>query len=289
MSLIFLTTAEMPTLLPYDQLVISKLQARNIEVDVLDWEKLPQISSEKLGSYHAIVTRTCWNYYKKPDVYKHFLEFCQSNQLPLLNPVDIIRWNMDKRYLMELEAEGIELIPTEFVFNHEDSIFERALRRGWNKIVLKPMISAGSYHTFVLQPNEYNRFRALIAEHYTNRPYLLQEFIPEIQQGEVSTLSFANGFIYSITKVPQEGDYRVQFNYGGKYHVSDVHPHIQALSEKIRNRFNNRTLYQRVDGVWRNGRFLLMEVELIEPDLYLGHDPEALEAWVNNLILLNNK
>jgi len=254
----------------------------------MDWEKVHQTSPEKLRSYKAIIIRTIWNYYKKPEPFLELLDFCEKHGLPLLNPTDIVRWNMDKRYLQDLQNEGIELIPTEFVFQHDAGVFENACSKGWKKLVLKPMISGGSYHTFVISSQEQDRFEQLVDEYFQNRPYLLQEFIPEIQQGEVSTLSFANRYIYSITKVPQEGDYRVQFNYGGKYHISQVHPHILTLSEKLRNRFNNRALYQRVDGVWRNGRFLLMEVELIEPDLYLGHHEEALNQWVENLALLDN-
>ncbi len=287
MSILFLTCSEMPELLPYDLEVISQLNSLQVTVDIIDWEKVRFTNPENLKHYKAIIIRTIWNYYKKPEPFMELLDFCEKHGLPLLNPTDIVTWNMDKRYLQDLQNEGIELIPTEFVFQHEENIFDRARSKGWKKIVLKPMISGGSYHTFVISSQEQDRFEQLVAEYFQNRPYLLQEFIPEIEQGEVSTLSFANGYIYSITKVPQEGDYRVQFNYGGKYHLSEVHPYILTLSEKLRNRFNNRALYQRVDGVWRNGRFLLMEVELIEPDLYLGHHEEALNQWVENLALLD--
>lgn len=287
MPLLFLTSSEMPNLLPYDQEVIVKLKAHQVTVDIMDWEKVKEANPEKLRQYKAVVIRTIWNYYKKSLTFIEFLDFCEANQIPLLNPVDIVRWNMDKRYLQELQADGIELIPTEFVFNNDKSIFQKARERGWQKMVLKPMISGGSYHTFVITDQEENRFNELIKEFYQNRPYLLQEFVPEIEKGEISTLSFYNEFSYSITKVPKAGDYRVQFNYGGEYHVSPVDPQIQAIAQKLQTRFAHRTLYQRVDGVWKNGQFLLMEVELIEPDLYLGHHQEALEEWVKYLILID--
>lgn len=287
MALLFLTSSDMPDLLPYDQEVISKLKALKIKVDIIDWEKVKDTNPNSLKSYQAILIRTIWNYYKKPETFVEFLDYCEKYALPLLNPVDIVRWNMDKRYLQDLQSEGIELIPTEFVFNIHGQVFQKALRRGWKKMVLKPMISGGSYHTFVISDQEENRFNKLMVEHFENRPFLLQEFIPEIEKGEISTLSFANGFDYSITKVPKEGDYRVQFNYGGVYHISEVDTQIQAISKKMKARFNNRQLYQRVDGIWRDGRFLLMEVELIEPDLYLGHHPEAREEWVKNLAFID--
>ncbi|MFA5420322.1 MAG: hypothetical protein WC341_17850 [Bacteroidales bacterium] len=286
MELLFLTSFEMPDLLPYDQETIKRLSEQSTAVDILDWEKVIYTDPAKLSRYKAILIRTIWNYYKKPESFIEMLDFCEENNLPLLNPVDIVRWNMDKRYLQELQNDGIELIPTEFIFNHHKNVFQKALKRGWQKMVLKPMISGGSYHTFVITDQEENQFNELMAEFYQNRPYLLQEFIPEIANGEISTLCFANGYSYSIKKVPQAGDYRVQFNYGGQYHVCPVDPQIQAIAQQIQERFNSTTLYQRVDGVWKDGHFLLMEVELIEPDLYLGHHEEALNEWVKNLMVL---
>ena len=286
MVLLFLTSSEMPDLLPYDQETIKSLTQQGIDVDILDWEKVIHTDPAKLSRYKAIIIRTIWNYYKKPESFIEMLDFCEENNLPLLNPVDIVRWNMDKRYLQELQNDGIELIPTEFVFNHQANVFQKAIKRGWQKMVLKPMISGGSYHTFVITDQEEKQFNELIEEFFQNRPYLLQEFIPEIANGEISTLCFANGYSYSIKKVPQAGDYRVQFNYGGQYHVCPVDPKIQAIAQKIQARFNSTTLYQRVDGVWRDGHFLLMEIELIEPDLYLGQHEKAMNEWVKNLMVL---
>jgi len=286
MILLFLTSSEMPDLLPYDQKTIKSLTEQGIDVDILDWEKVVQTDPTKLSRYRAIIIRTIWNYFKKPESFIKMLDFFKENHLPLLNPVDIVRWNMDKRYLQELQDDGIEVIPTEFIFKHHENVFQKAINRGWKTMVLKPMISGGSYHTFVITDQEGKRFDELIEEFYQNRPYLLQEFIPEITNGEISTLCYASGYSYSIKKVPQAGDYRVQFNYGGQYHVCPVDPQIQAIAQKIQGRFISTTLYQRVDGVWRDGHFLLMEVELIEPDLYLGHHEEALNEWVKNLMLL---
>ena len=120
---------------------------------------------------------------------------------------------------------------------------------------------------------------------------MLQEFIPEISLGEISTIKLTShlqeegsGFSYSVTKVPKEGDYRVQFNYGGVYSIGDVDPEIQNISEQITRRFNNRLLYQRLDGLWRDGKFLIMEIELIEPDLYFNYSQDALNNWVEKLI-----
>ena len=202
---------------------------------------------------------------------------------------------MDKRYLQGLQNEGFDIIPT--IFNYGDTnSFEEAVSRGWEKMILKPMISAGSYHTFVINANEKSKFNRYITQYYKNRPYMLQEFIPEISEGEISTITLTNPslpgskeFSYSVTKVPKKGDYRVQVNYGGEYSIGNVDSEIKAISEKITSRFGGRLLYQRLDGLWRNGKFLIMEIELLEPDLYLNYSKEALMKWVDNLLNIIRK
>jgi len=97
-------------------------------------------------------------------------------------------------------------------------------------------------------------------------------------------ITFSNGYSYSVTKVPQQGEFRVQFDYGWIYHFGDVDPHIKNVCKRIASRFPDKLLYQRVDGVWRNGKFLIMEVELIEPDLYLNLNDEAKTQWVESLV-----
>ncbi|MBC8321405.1 MAG: hypothetical protein H8E34_11865 [Bacteroidetes bacterium] len=120
---------------------------------------------------------------------------------------------------------------------------------------------------------------------------MLQEFLPEISNGEISTISFSNaclptsqGYSYSVTKIPKKGEYRVQFDFGDIYHFGDVDPNIKMICDRISNRLGNKLLYQRVDGLWRNGKYLIMEVELIEPDLYLNLNTEAKHQWVESLV-----
>ncbi len=290
MNIAILTCAEMPSMLPYDQKVISLLNDKGVNTKVSIWDKLLDTEPDILNEFDLILFRTIWDYYKKVDKFNKLLDYLETSGVKVLNPIDIVRWNMDKKYLLELQNEGFDIIPTIFDFGDGNS-FEKALSKGWKKMILKPMISAGSYHTFVINSDEEDKFNNLIEEHYINRPFMLQEFIPEISSGEISTIKLTNpsqkndkGFSYSITKVPKKGDYRVQFDYGGVYSIGNVDPVIQNISEQITERFNGRLLYQRLDGLWRNGKFLIMEIELIEPDLYFNYSDKALSSWVEKLI-----
>jgi glutathione synthase/RimK-type ligase-like ATP-grasp enzyme len=220
----------------------------------------------------------------KYDEYLKLLEILAASKVPVFNSVDILKWNSNKKYLNELQSEGFDIIPTIFNINKSNDSFSKAILKGWEKMVLKPLISGGSYHTFLIDGEDEILFNQLIKKHYVNRPYMLQEFIPEISTGEISTITFSNGFSYSVTKVPPQGEYRVQVDYGGIYHYGSVDPEIKKICDRITNRFEEKLLYQRVDGLWRNGKFLIMEVELIEPDLYLNLNKDALNNWVDSLI-----
>ncbi len=294
MNITILTCAEMPDMLPYDMEVIDLLRNKGVKVELIIWEELLKTDRISFESHDLVLIRTIWDYYKKVDKFNRLLDKLEDSNVTVLNPIDIVRWNMDKKYLLQLQNEGYDIIPTIFNFGEKDS-FSKAIAKGWKKMILKPMISAGSYHTFVIESHEYSKFNNYIAKYYMDRPYMLQEFIPEIASGEISTITLSSphslnsNYSYSITKVPKNGDYRVQFDYGGVYHVSGVDPEIQKISELITRRFEGRLLYQRLDGLWRNGKFLIMEIELIEPDLYLNLEKEALTTWVENILNLLSK
>lgn len=286
MKIGFLSTAQQPEMMPYDLKAKELLRKRNVDVEIIFWEKFHEDNANQLAEFDLVVIRTTWNYYKNIPAFFRFLDLLEQSGAKVYNPVNLIKWNIDKKYLQELQSDGFEIIPTLFVFNGGENTFEKAVARGWKQIVLKPMISAGSYDTFVIDANDAERFHELKNKYYVDRPYLLQEFLPEIFTGEVSILHFANGYGYSVTKVPKAGDYRVQFQYGGIYHLQKVDPVIESISARLSEKLGHATLYRRLDGVWRNGKFLIMELELIEPDLYLNLSSEALEQWVENLISL---
>ncbi len=294
MKIALLTCSEMPDMLPYDMEVIKLLKQKNIESKVLIWDELTDTDIRNLEIYDIVLVRTIWDYYKKVPKFINFMELLKASNVKLLNPIDIINWNMDKKYLQELQNEGFSIIPTIFNYGQTGS-FEEALLKGWNRMILKPMISAGSYHTFVLNSADKISFDELISKHYKNRPFMLQEFIPEISEGEISTITLTNPspnndeeFSYSVTKIPKTGDYRVQVDYGGMYSIGNVDPQIKKISEQITARFEGKLLYQRLDGLWRDGKFLIMEIELIEPDLYLNYSKEALNCWVDNIVSVVN-
>ena len=183
MKLAILTSTDMPNMLPYDIEVISLLNKKGIETSIIIWDKLIETEPQDFNNYDAVLIRTIWDYFKKYDQFQKLLDFLESSNVPVFNQVEILRWNMNKKYLSELQNEGFDIIPTVFNLNNENDSFVKALSFGWKKMILKPVISGNSYHTFVVGGDEGAKFELLSKQYFHRRPFILQEFIPDYGSG----------------------------------------------------------------------------------------------------------
>ena len=144
---------------------------------------------------------------------------------------------------------------------------------GWERAVLKPRISATAYGTVVVQPGARIDPDALAASAETGG--LVQEFLPEIAMGELSLIFIDGGFNHAVRKVPRQGDFRVQCEFGGRNVAVVPTPHAVQLAERTMATMTDPCIYGRVDLVETARGPLLMELELIEPELFFRLDPGA--------------
>jgi glutathione synthase/RimK-type ligase-like ATP-grasp enzyme len=187
----------------------------------------------------------------------------ESRDVDLQNSGPSVRWNADKRYLRRLEQCGITIPETHWLSEHEEASLRGVLAaHGWDCAVVKPTVSATAHDT---------RLVARDTDEILRGPAMVQQFVPEIQtQGESSFIFFHGEFSHAVCKLPATGDFRVQTQFGGS--VREAFPSrslIDAATEVLRE-VEYQNLYARVDGVKREGKFVLMELELIEPILFLG-------------------
>jgi glutathione synthase/RimK-type ligase-like ATP-grasp enzyme len=160
--------------------------------------------------------------------------------------------------------------------NDKPDIAALAEARGWNDIVVKPTIAGGAYRTYRFRLAELDRHAADIAVTLQDRGVLVQPFLPEIQSGgELSLLFFDGVFSHAVCKRPKAGDYRVQFQYGGTNENVQVSEQLIAQAQSCLAHAPGPTVYARVDGVVKDGSFLLMELEIFEPLMFLSRHPEA--------------
>ena len=223
------------------------------------------------GDYDLICPLVVWGYHEEAQAFRAVCQEIKSRGLRMLNPPDIIAWNVDKHYLRDLADDGVRIIPTVFC----PSIDQDALRAaradfGQLSLVIKPTISAGAKDTFICDDDDLSRA--------ATGAVMIQPFMQSIQsEGEWSLLFLGGVFSHAILKTPKAGDFRSQPDYDAR--LQTLAPPEDALDlayQALDYVGRDHLLYARVDMVRdHEGRFCLMELELIEPDLYLGYDEHA--------------
>lgn len=227
------------------------------------------------ASYEAVVIRSTWDYHRSLD---RFLRWCDGVEAVtrLVNPASVARWNAHKRYLLDLVAAGVPVVPTELVARgSREPLSAVADRRGWDEVVIKPAVGAGAVDTTRHRADEPAAERALAALTATG-DVLVQPFLDEIQSGGETSVVVMDGRVtHAVTKVPATGDFRVQEQYGGRERA--VEPTIAevelaraavAVAEDA-----GRAAYARVDCVTVDGAPCVMELEVLEPALFLPLAP----------------
>lgn len=272
------TCSLIPSAYPDDSHLVSSLKRLGIEPTPCIWND-PTVDWSR---FDAVLIRTTWDYFKN---YAAFLQWLDALPVPTINPRPLLRWNADKRYLLELERHGVDVIPTRFAAGHE--LPEALGAMQGSDVVIKPTVSGGAWHTLRGVVGE-AAFEQALAHLPRELDYMVQAFVPEIvAAGEWSLLFFDGRYSHAVLKRPATGDYRVQGDFGGS--VETLEPGEEIIAAARRALIATAALghvdqaYARVDGVVVGGRFLLMELEMIEPSLFLGGRPDAAERFAGNL------
>lgn len=234
--------------------------------------------------FDAVLIRTVWDYFQRYPQYLDWLDRLDALGVPTVNDSRLLRWNSDKRYLLELAALGVGTIPTRLAHTAELPATLQAMHG--QDVVVKPTVSGGAWRTLRGIAGEPAFAQAVAA--LPDGDWLVQPFVAEIQRdGEWSLLFFDGDYSHAVRKLPKAGDYRVQGEHGGS--AEPAEPPAAALAgaravlAAVDRAGHAGTAYARIDGVLRDGRFLLMEAELIEPFLHLAARPDAAERYAQRL------
>jgi hypothetical protein len=230
----------------------------------------PWTDAGDLSGFDLILPLLAWGYPREPVRWFRALDGWEATGLPFANPITLLRWNTDKDYLFDLEAAGLATVPT--LESHSlcsDDLSEARARFGVDTLVIKPSISGGAEGTFRLSAGDAIPFAVLEKE------MLIQPLMPSIlTEGEYSLFLFDGIFSHAILKRPASGDFRVQEQFGGGEIPIDPPRDASAFAHETLSMLPAIPLYARVD-ILRDGKgaFRLMELEVIEPSLFLGHAP----------------
>lgn len=281
----FLTSAQWASLYDDDTHAARALLAHGVQVAPLVWT---QADAAALDAFDAVVMRSPWDWYHQREAFRAFLSLLRRVRVPVFNAPEVMVEFADKTVLPRLEAErGVRVVPTVVLAPAELLRVPEVLRaRGWTTAVLKPAFTANA---FGARRFEVGDAAAVVAEVRADaaapdEPWLLQPFLEEIADGERSFVFFDGAFSHAVKKRPKAGDWRVQVDHGGtaeRYEATSAE--VAEATETLR-RAAPGTLYARVDGVVHDGRLHLMELEVVEPDLFFHLDAEAPERFAAALV-----
>jgi glutathione synthase/RimK-type ligase-like ATP-grasp enzyme len=226
------------------------------------------------------VIRSTWDYTEDVGAFLHTLEEIERNGTRLFNALDLVRWNVRKTYLRDLAGRGVPVVPT---------VWRECLRPGdlatlldevgAAEAVVKPVVGASAAGAFRIGRGASLERVSAVEAYYADRPLLAQPFLSAVvAEGEYSLFYFDGEFSHAILKTPKRNDFRVQEEHGGLIRSVDADEAVRAAGEQAVRAVGEAPLYARADVVRAGSgcdRFWLMELELVEPSLYLRTDRDA--------------
>ena len=258
-----------------DALVLEALRGCGLRATKRAWDDLDCRT-------RSIVFRSTWDYFDRIEEFQRWLNSLETR---CFNDRDLVRWNMDKSvYLRELK--GIHIVKTRFI-DQGDVISLRKLHEetGWQHTVAKPVVSGNARETRELFRNDLDKHEAWFSNLLKSEGMMLQEFQRHIiDVGEVSLVVINGSYSHAVLKMVRKGDFRVQDNFGGGVSQYDPSPEEIRFAQAVCAACPTPPLYARVDVIRDNdGLLALAELELIEPELFFRHNPQAADRLAQAL------
>jgi glutathione synthase/RimK-type ligase-like ATP-grasp enzyme len=269
----FVTYEAAPGLHPDDRLAAEALAEEGVRVEAIPWSS----TAARWEEYALVILRSCWDYYRQPTLFLEWIAKLEELGVRLWNPADLVRWNADKHYLRELASWGVPVIPTVWLESKVTMSLSTLLEQeGWSRAVVKPRVSANAYQTWFTRPEDAGDHEDSFRRLLQSGGVLVQKFVPEVQgEGEWSFIFLGQAFSHAVLKRPAPGDFRTQLDHGGRSSPAVAKPALIQQAQRVVDTLPGPWLYARVDGCIVEGELRLMELEVIEPSLFLAHHSEA--------------
>ena len=256
-----------------DRLVQEALENEGLTVKRLSWDD----ANFDWNTTKYALFRTTWDYFDRFDEFSRWLETV-SKQTILLNSAKMIRWNIDKHYLHDLEKQHITIVPTYFIEKGDSrTLSEIHQELGWTKTVVKPCISGAARHTYKLYPENIHQHEAIFKDLIAEEAMMLQPFMHQVvTKGEISLMIINGTYTHAILKQAKKGDFRVQDDFGGSVHEYIPSQEEITFAENAVKACIEFPIYARVDIIWdNNNQLAISELELIEPELWFRFNNDA--------------
>ncbi len=234
----------------------------------------------------GVLIRSCWDYHLRSLDFHEWLDRLDRAGVPVWNSTSTVRWNADKGYLVDLAARGVATVPTLVVARGQpESVETAAASNGWTRFVVKPAVSASGYQTRAFAAPLDTPARDTIRHVLSLGDALVQPFVDEIMANGELSFTFIDGApSHAALKRAAPGEFRVQVEHGGSTSPIAASQELVAQAAAVLRALPDTPLYARVDGVVVDHRFVLMELELIEPNLHLAFSEHAASRLAEALI-----
>jgi hypothetical protein len=257
---------------------IAPLEARGWQVDWVPWRS----AGIDWNRFDAVYIGTPWDYPEDLARFVGVLEGIDASRAVLVNDLALVRWNLRKTYLRDLESQGAAIVPSLWHEGLEPGRLASAFERlGAARIIVKPVVSTNATDTFLLAPEDVRLREQELVRKFSGRGLVIQPFVENIQTaGEYSLFYFGDTYSHAIRKTPKPRDFRVQEEHGARIEAVEPDAELIECADRVLRLVKPAPAYGRCDLVRASdGRFLLMELELIEPSMYLRMEAMAPERF----------
>lgn len=267
----FLTCYKKPQLPPGELNAVHELRKSGQPVEIVNWDEW---NPEELTSNDLVFLRSTWNYDQKPEEFYRFLIKLQQSEATVFNHTETLLWNLNKKYMFDFQDKGLPVIPTYLPSQKQELIHDFPETQ---TIIAKPFFSAGARGLQKLTREDW--LCNSLPETYICQPFVAS--VPE--KGEWSLLYFDGEFSHTVLKVPKSEDFRVQSDYGGTVQFVDVPSEWKTLGNQFLAACPKPPFFARVDLVLWKENPVLIELEVIEPELFVN-EKKANENYIDAIL-----
>ena len=273
-AIVLATASDQPEITVSDRLYAEALERRGFSVVGAPWDG-PRTAFDGAA---AVVIRSTWGYYRASDAFRDWTE-AMAAASRLFNPIGLVRWNLRKDYIGKLAAASVRVPQTHFVACAVETIDKVFAETGWSRAVVKPLTGASGYSVELVTREGIAGAVSRLAAEARASGVLVQEFLPEIADGELSLVYFDGIFSHAVRKRPPHGEFRVNSRFGATRSAERPSRAVTEQGAAALRLLPELPLYARVDGVVRDGQLIVIEVEVLEPALFLDFDPGSAERF----------
>lgn len=272
--IVLATAADEPAITRSDRLYADALERRGCRVTGAPWDG----PRDAFAGADAVVLRSTWGYYRALDAFRDWTE-SMARAACLFNPIELVRWNLRKDYVAKLDAAGVR-VPRSFVVPCDAESVRRVFdETGWSRAVVKPASGASGHSVELLQRATIARQVAGLSDEARAAGVVVQEFLPEIADGELSLIYFDGVFSHALRKRPPPGEFRSNSRFNPTRTAETPPREVTQQGASCLATLPAMPLYARVDGVVRDGTLVVIEVEVLEPALFMEFDPPSAERF----------